>query len=182
MERNGYRLWKREGPAALVRRRTELLRAWAVDVVLTTRRRRPWLDHPELARMVLERALDEPETLAISVLPDRVLWLLEDGWDLDRLMRSFRLQAGEYAEIHGAPVDRVWQRWFWYRPLAEPEAVAERAREIARAPEEAGLPARHSSWPDGLSDLEGGGRVLQRAWQSAEVPGLWEVEGTLIPY
>jgi hypothetical protein len=183
MGRNDYRLWKRRGAANLVPDRVRLQGACGLDIVLTTRRKRPWLDEPELARLVLERALDEPGTAAVSVLPDRVLWLL-DGWpDLEGMMGSFRIQAGEFAETYGAPEGRVWQRSFWYRPLADFEATAERAREIVRAAEEAGLRARHPTWPAGLSGLlDENGRPLWRASRVAGAPSLWEVDGVWAPY
>jgi hypothetical protein len=117
------------------------------------------------------------------VLPDRVLWLLDDASELEAMMRSFRRDASEYAEVRGAPAGRVWQRGFWYRPLGGVEAVAERAREIARAPEQAGLRARHASWPDGLSGLpEHQKTVSWHASRSAEGPFLWEVEVFLSPH
>ncbi|MEZ5332688.1 MAG: hypothetical protein R2991_11680 [Thermoanaerobaculia bacterium] len=167
MERNHYRLWKGGGPTDLVPPRLRLLGAHALDVVLTTRRKRPWLDEPELARLVLERALDEPGTAAIAVLPDRVLWMLDEWPDFEATMRSFRAQAGEYAEIYGAPEGRVWQRGFWYRPLAELEAVLARHREIVRAPHEGGLLERCARWPEGLSmSVDEEGRLLQCAVQS----------------
>ena len=56
----------------MVPARVRLQGACAVDLVLTTRCRRPWLDRAGLARLVLEGALEEPGTAAVSVLPDRV--------------------------------------------------------------------------------------------------------------
>lgn len=145
----------------MLRRRRWLAGARALDLVLGTRRERPWLGDPELARLVIERAIEEPETLAVGVLPDRVLWLLDDWREVERILRMFRLQAGQYAEIYGAPVGRVWQRGFWYRPLGE-EEVLERARQIVRAAEEAGLRSCQADWPAGLSSLvDEEGRVLQ---------------------
>jgi hypothetical protein len=181
MGRNDYRLWKRRGAANLVPDRVRLQGACALDIVLTTRGRRPWLDEPELARLVFERALDEAGTAAVCVLPDRVLWLLDAWPDLEERMGSFRIQAGEYAQIYGAPEGRVWQRSFQYRPLADFEVAVERAREIVRAPEEAGVRARHPTWPAGLSGLlDENGRPLWRASRVAGAPSLWTVEGRFL--
>jgi hypothetical protein len=97
----------------------------------------------------LDRALDEDEALAVRVLPDRVWWMV-NSWPGAAWLRSFLIQTAEYAEIYGAPIGRVWQRGFWYRPIAsEAEAIA-RGEAVARMPWDQGLVARFGRWPAGV--------------------------------
>jgi hypothetical protein len=150
MRSDGYSLWTRHDR---VTARIRLRRAHAVDLILETRGERPLLAPAQLALHVLERAIDEPGTAAVAVLPHRVCWLLDEWSELEGTMTSFRAQAGEYAEIFGAPEGRVWQRGFWYRPLADGVAAARRAGEIVRLPVETGVLDRYPGWPVALSSL-----------------------------
>jgi hypothetical protein len=143
-----YRLWKH---GDRLPSKVRLRGAAAVDVVLMTRRKRAWLEDPELARWVFEWAESEPGSVAVAVLPDRVCWLLDDASQLDRTMAGFRGGVRERLERDGIGEGRLWQRGFWYRPLADATAREARAYEIFFLPKEHGLLERHPDWPQGMT-------------------------------
>ena len=86
---------------------------------------------------LFERTLSDEGVLASVVLENCVHLIYNCDVDLLRVLRSLRIQAGEYAEIYGAPEDRVWRKGVRYKLLATREDLVDSAGSLMREPIEA---------------------------------------------
>jgi REP element-mobilizing transposase RayT len=106
----------------------------------------PLLKLPVLADAAFQALADHPLTLAATILPAHVHWLLSDS-------RALSTTVGRYKSVVAAKVRgagrarRLWQRSFWDHVVRDSEKLDRIARYVLENPVRAGLCERYEDYP-----------------------------------
>lgn len=123
----------------------------AVEVLLETLDGEPLFEDSALRECAFERPLFDRGMRGCCLLPDCLRLLYDRTVDLLPVLRSLKIQTGEYAEIYGAPEGRVWQEGFRFRPIATHEDLVASAAALLQAPIERGLAERVGGYESTIS-------------------------------
>ena len=139
-----YRTWGRSRGNRLAAPLYQLGRA--IHVIVGTARSTPIFDDPLLAATAFEPLVDHHQTLAASVLPAHVHWLIRYSHAISATVGRYKSLVTAKARALGCH-DRIWQRSFWDHVVRDRDKLDRIVRYVVENPMRAGLCERYEDYP-----------------------------------